>query len=94
MRVLVVTNLYPTARRPALGPFVRDQVDALRSLDGIEVDLHSFDPTGGIRPYLKESITLARRYRDSDYDVVHSHYGLTGFCALAVRGTRSGGVSS
>ena len=93
VRVLVVTNLYPTARRPALGPFVRDQVDALRSLDDIEVDLHSFDPPGGIRPYLKESVALARRYRGSDYDVVHSHYGLTGFCALAVRGARGHAVT-
>ena len=86
MRVLVVTNLYPTARRPALGPFVRDQVDALRALGDLEVEVHSFDPPGGIRPYLTEAIALARRYRGSSYDVVHSHYGLTGFCALAVRG--------
>jgi glycosyltransferase involved in cell wall biosynthesis len=85
VRVLVVTNLYPTERRPALGPFVRDQVEALRSLDGVEVDLHSFDPPGGIRPYLSESLALARRYRGADYDIVHSHYGLTGFCALAIR---------
>ena len=86
MRVLVVTNLYPTERRPALGPFVRDQVEALRAIDGIELELHSFDPPGGIRPYLAESIRLMRKFRGSDYDVVHAHYGLTGFCALAVRG--------
>jgi glycosyltransferase involved in cell wall biosynthesis len=93
VRVLVVTNLYPTARRPALGPVVRDQVDALRVLDGIEVDLHSFDPPGGILPYLRESVTLARKYRGASYDVVHSHYGLTGFCALAVRGARDRAVT-
>jgi teichuronic acid biosynthesis glycosyltransferase TuaC len=91
--VLVVTNMYPTARRPALGPFVRDQVDALRALEGLEVDLHSFDPPGGIRPYLSESIALRRRYRGEGYDVVHSHYGLTGFCALAVRGARARAVT-
>jgi teichuronic acid biosynthesis glycosyltransferase TuaC len=93
VRVLVVTNLYPTARRPALGPFVRDQVDALRSLGELEVDLHSFDPPGGIRPYLSESIALRRRYRGEGYDIVHSHYGLTGFCALAVRGARARAVT-
>jgi teichuronic acid biosynthesis glycosyltransferase TuaC len=89
VRVLVVTNLYPTARRPALGPFVRDQVEALRAFGDIDVELHSFDPPGGIRPYLREALTLARSHRGSHYDVVHSHYGLTGFCALALRGTRS-----
>jgi teichuronic acid biosynthesis glycosyltransferase TuaC len=89
VRVLVVTNLYPTDRRPALGPFVRDQVEALRAFGDIDVELHSFDPPGGIRPYLREALTLARSHRGSHYDVVHSHYGLTGFCALALRGTRS-----
>jgi teichuronic acid biosynthesis glycosyltransferase TuaC len=89
VRVLVVTALYPTDRRPALGPFVRDQVEALRALSDIDVELHSFDPPGGIRPYLREALTLARSHRGSHYDVVHSHYGLTGFCALALRGTRS-----
>jgi glycosyltransferase involved in cell wall biosynthesis len=88
VRVLVVTNMYPTERRPALGPFVRDQVEALRAMDGIELDLHGFDPPGGILPYVRESLALARAYRGASYDVVHSHYGLSGFCALAVRGAR------
>jgi glycosyltransferase involved in cell wall biosynthesis len=91
--VLVVTNLYPTPRRPGLGPFVRDQVEALRALGDIDVELHTFDPPGGIRPYLAESLKLARRYRGERYDVVHSHYGLTGFCALAVRGARARAVT-
>ena len=89
----MVTNLYPTPRRPALGPFVRDQVDALREQTDLEVELHSFDPPGGIRPYVTEALALARRYRGASYDVVHSHYGLTGFCALAVRGARTRAVT-
>jgi glycosyltransferase involved in cell wall biosynthesis len=93
VRVLVVTNLYPTARRPALGPFVRDQIEALRQIEGIEVELHSFDPPGGILPYLRESFTLLGRYRGERYDVVHAHYGLSGFCALAVRGSRARAVT-
>ncbi len=85
MRVLVVTNLYPTARRPALGPFVRDQVEALREAAGVELELHTFDPPGGIAPYLRETVTLARRFRGRRFDIVHAHYGLTGACSLAVR---------
>jgi teichuronic acid biosynthesis glycosyltransferase TuaC len=85
VRVLVVTNLFPTARRPALGPFVRDQVEAMRSIGGADIELHSFDPPGGIRPYVSEALTLARRYRGKRFDIVHAHYGLTGACSLAVR---------
>ena len=38
MRVLVVTNMYPTEERPFWGTFVRDQVESLRA-EGIEVEL-------------------------------------------------------
>jgi teichuronic acid biosynthesis glycosyltransferase TuaC len=85
VRVLVVTNLFPTARRPALGPFVRDQIEAMRAIGGAELELHSFDQEGGIGPYLREALTLARKYRGRRFDVVHAHYGLSGACSLAVR---------
>jgi glycosyltransferase involved in cell wall biosynthesis len=85
VRVLVVTNLFPTARRPALGPFVRDQVEAMRELGGVEIELHSFDPRGGIAPYVRETFTLARKFRGRRFDMVHAHYGLSGACSLAVR---------
>ena len=42
--VLVVTNMYPTAKRPALGPFVRDQVDALRRREDVDVELFASGP--------------------------------------------------
>ena len=38
MRVLAVTNMYPTPEQPAFGTFVRDQVEALRQA-GIEMDV-------------------------------------------------------
>jgi glycosyltransferase involved in cell wall biosynthesis len=85
VRVLVVTNLFPTARRPALGPFVRDQLEAIRELGGVELEVHSFDPPGGIAPYAREALTLARKFRGRRFDVVHAHYGLSGACSLAVR---------
>ncbi len=42
MRVLCLTNMYPTADEPAAGSFVRDQVEDLREL-GVDVDVLSFD---------------------------------------------------
>src|SRR3954469_2726805 len=49
MRALIVTNMWPTASEPALGSFVRDQVDALRELDGVEVEVFAFPPGGYLR---------------------------------------------
>lgn len=84
MRVLIVTNMWPDDERPALGSFVRDQVDALRRIDGLEVELFAFSPTGGYRPYLQAARELRRRYASRTFDVVHAHYGLTAWCTLAL----------
>lgn len=87
MRALVVTNMYPSAAHPALGSFVRDQVTALRRLPDVELELHAFDP-GGPGAYVHAATELRRRYRGERFDVVHAHFGLTAWPALAVRGAR------
>lgn len=84
MRALVVTNMYPSPARPALGRFVHDQVEALRRIDGVEVELFAFPP--GLRSYPRAARELRRRFRRERFDVVHSHFGLTAWPALAVRG--------
>jgi teichuronic acid biosynthesis glycosyltransferase TuaC len=85
MRSLVVTNMYPSAARPALGSFVRDQVTALRRIAEVELELFSFPP-GGASAYARGAAELRRRYRGVRFDVVHAHFGLTVWPALAARG--------
>jgi teichuronic acid biosynthesis glycosyltransferase TuaC len=80
MRALIVSNMYPSDGRPELGSFVRDQVDALRRIDGVDVELFTFEPGG----YLHAARDL-RRHR-SRYDIVHAHFGLTAWPARAARG--------
>ena len=86
VRVLIVTNMWPTPERPAFGSFVRDQVDALRAIDGLDIEVYKFIPTGGLGPYARAYRDLRKRYRHHDFDVVHAHYGLTAWSALAVKG--------
>lgn len=84
MRVLVVTNMYPTPERPALGSFVRDQVAALRRRDDLDVELFTFAP--GTREYPAAAIALRRRYGSKPrFDIVHAHFGLTAWPALLAR---------
>src|ERR1700748_3023680 len=59
MRSLIVTNMYPSPARPALGPFVRDQVEALRRRDDVEVELFAFDP--GPRELLRAAAAAVSR---------------------------------
>ena len=85
MRALIVTNMYPSPARPALGSFVRDQVDALRRTEAAEVEVFAFDP-GGAAAYLRAAADLRRRHGRERYDIVHSHFGLSQWPALAARG--------
>jgi glycosyltransferase involved in cell wall biosynthesis len=62
---------------------VRDQVDALRGIDGVEVELYEFAP--GKRALARAAWELRRRYGRERWDVVHAHFGLTAWPALTVR---------
>jgi teichuronic acid biosynthesis glycosyltransferase TuaC len=83
VRALVVTNMYPTPVRPPLGSFVRDQVEALRRRDDVEVELFAFPP--GLTGYPRAARELRRRFRGRKFDVVHAHFGLTAWPAVVGR---------
>ena len=81
MRALVLTNMYPSPEHPALGSFVRDQVEALRALPDLDVEMMAFSP-GGAAAYAGAAREVRRRYRGERFDVVHAHFGLTAWPAL------------
>ena len=85
MRALVVTNMYPSPARPALGSFVRDQVRALQRIADLDVELYAFAP-GGVRSYARAARALRTRFAGERFDIVHAHFGLTAWPALAVDG--------
>lgn len=89
MRALVVTNMYPSPRDPGRGSFVRDQVVALRRIPGLELELFIF-PWLGPSAYLRAAGAARRRYRGSSFDVVHAHFGLNLWPAIAVPGAAHG----
>jgi teichuronic acid biosynthesis glycosyltransferase TuaC len=80
LRVLVVTNMYPTTAEPHFGCFVRDQVDDLRGLSA-DVTVLAFDGRGRKRRYAGAARRLRRALRRGRYDIVHAHYGLSGAVA-------------
>jgi teichuronic acid biosynthesis glycosyltransferase TuaC len=83
MRALVVTNMYPSPEHPALGSFVRDQVQALRRTGEVELDVFALTP-GGYGAYARASRELGRRFRGERFDIVHAHFGLSAWPARAV----------
>src|SRR3954465_8966688 len=81
MRALIVTSMWPSASAPARGSFVRDQVAALQKTPGVDVEVFAFPPRG----YARAARDLRRRFLKERFDVVHAHFGLTAWPALAVR---------
>jgi glycosyltransferase involved in cell wall biosynthesis len=83
VRALVVTNLWPSADAPHRGVFVADQVAALRRHAEVEVDVLAFPP--GPQALVRATLTARRRTGGTPYDVVHAHFGLAAWPALAAR---------
>jgi len=79
IKVLAVTNAYPTARDPQFGVFVASQMESV----GLEADvtIQFLDCTRARWKYAAGIWRVRQAVRHGDYDVVHAHYGLTGFVA-------------
>src|SRR5438552_2104402 len=81
LTVLFVTNMYPDDENPGWGAFVRQQAEQLRKM-GHRVDVLTIAPKKSRLGYLTASASVFNRTRKTPYDIVHAHYGLSGFPAL------------
>src|SRR5450755_427150 len=86
MRILTLTNMYPTEADPTFGTFVGDQVEALRRHPGVErCDVLFVDGRSSRRNYVMGFEELRSALRRAPVDVVHAHYGLSGAIAVSQR---------
>ncbi len=85
IRALIVTNMWPTEDRPAHGSFVADQVTALRATGEVELETFAFEAAGDPRAYVRAARRLRRTHGADRFDVVHAHFGLSAWPALAAR---------
>ncbi|HEY1658120.1 MAG TPA: glycosyltransferase [Candidatus Sulfotelmatobacter sp.] len=81
LKVLFVTNMYPDDRNPGSGAFVRQQAEQLRKA-GHQIDILHIQANGARLKYLTSGFKVFSRTRAMSYDIVHAHYGLSGFPAL------------
>lgn len=84
MKVLVVTNMYPSAARPHWGAFVRSQVESLGAL-GVENVICEIEGWKSVARYAHALRSLPELARREEVDLVHAHYGLSGAAAAGVR---------
>lgn len=79
-RVLVVTNMWPDEADPSFGSFVREQMESLRPL-GVNYDLLVIDGRSSRWNYARAIFELRRLLRAHSYDLIHAHFGLSGWVA-------------
>lgn len=80
MKVLHVTNAYPSEKAPVKGIFVKEQVDSLAA-QGLQVHVWPISKEhDGLLAYLKAWWHLLRHARQ--YDVVHCHHVLVGLLGV------------
>lgn len=82
MKILHVTNNYPSTKFPIFGIFVKEQIDSLNSI-GITNDLHfcnGFEK--GRIEYLKSILELRKKLKTNQYDIIHCHHALSALLLL------------
>ena len=89
MRILTVTNMYPTEQSPQFGIFVREQVESIQAL-GHDVDVLFINGREGRLRHKAYGAGFPRLWRTlakQRYDVIHAHYVFSGMVARAQRST-------
>lgn len=81
LRVLVITNTYPTASTPGDTPCIQDQVEGL-GRHGVQTDLLVIDRRSRWN-YLKAALRVfLLSFQARRYDLIHAYYG---YCGLLAR---------
>jgi teichuronic acid biosynthesis glycosyltransferase TuaC len=82
MKVLIITNMYPTPDMPAFGTFVKEQVESLIQ-NGIEIDILFINGSEKTLNYFWAFPRLWARMLTRRYDLIHAHYVFSGIIARA-----------
>lgn len=72
--------MYPTKDNPAFGIFIKEQIDSLKVMK-INVDLVFINGHKSKLAYLKGCWQVFWRSLRNHYDLIHAHYGLSGWVA-------------
>lgn len=80
IRVLVITNTYPSKDRPGDTPSIKDQVEDLKSL-GVFVEVFYIDSRHKINYFSGAIKIISLSFMPKKYDLIHAFYGHTGVLA-------------
>jgi glycosyltransferase involved in cell wall biosynthesis len=83
MKLLLVTNMYPTPTHPSFGIFIQEQIEDVQNEMDLETDVFLIDGSHhGKSEYLKSIFTIPFKLATKNYDAIHIHYGISGIFLL------------
>jgi teichuronic acid biosynthesis glycosyltransferase TuaC len=77
MKILMLTNMYPTPEMPSFGTFVQDQVEALRK-EGVDIDVFLVNGRKNKINYVWGIFRFWAKILTHRYDLIHAHYFYSG----------------
>ncbi len=82
MRILHITNNFPTLNFPIFGIFIKEQIESLNNL-GVENEVFFINSREeGKGAYLRSLWKLPRLLKQNRYDIIHCHHSFSGVIFL------------
>jgi len=82
MKILHITNNYPTANFPIFGIFVKEQIESLNKTDNINEVLFINGREKGKFEYIKSVYRIRKKLNAEKFDVIHCHHALSAICLI------------
>lgn len=83
MKVLIVTNMYPTPQAPYYGIFVKEQMEAICKVHkDVSFTVFFIDGRKSKMEYIKSIFAIHKLINENEFDLIHIHYGLSGLFLL------------
>lgn len=82
MKVLHLTNNYPTVTYPIFGVFVKEQIESIQNI-GIDCDIFFINGREkGRMEYILSILKLRKHLKINTYDIIHCHHMLSALCLI------------
>ncbi|MBD3628649.1 glycosyltransferase family 4 protein [Cyclobacterium sp.] len=86
MKILFITNMYPTPNHPSDGIFIKEQIENVQKEVDLEAEIFLIDGIHrGKLEYLKSIFMIPFKLATNKYDGAHIHYGISGIFLLFFR---------
>ena len=82
MRILHITNNFPTKNFPIFGIFVKEQIESLNQLEIENEVLFINGREHGKLEYIKAVFRIWKKLNYGNYDVIHCHHALSAICLI------------